>query len=704
MKKRLRVAVAFAFITGCYDFSLPPRDDGYDADASDAATGENVDFQSGGGGDNGLCGSGGLLCDSACVENDARNCGKCGHDCTGLAHVGGPVDCVNGACVLSTASCAPGWMHCSANPEEGCETDIAQVANCGKCGNNCPQTGASLCAQKQEDGSAAPSTYECVSKCPSNAATICDNSCVNTDSSPIHCGKCGVRCPETEPGVQATCKGSTCGTSCKEGHHECAGKCVSNKSPDSCGTSCEPCKAQGDSIASCDGSKCTYGCNAGYLSCDDKCVPSDEKNCGKCGYDCTALPNVSGDVSCKADACVVPTSSCAPGYAHCSKNPEDGCEIDLSKTTNCGGCLTKCSASELCLLKKGATETKPIYECGTKCETTAPTQCGTSCVNTTSNPSHCGQCNKECPKPEFGIAICKNGECAIECNSGYHQCEEVCVYNKSPDTCGTTECSTPCSDVDNATATCDGKTCGFTCNSDSKKCGSGCIKKSACCSNADCDTGNNEVCSQQTCKCDTGYKSCGSECIAKADCCASTDKGKTCSVSGTSGFCNSNGECVECASESDCSSKGLHCDDTGTCVECRTPSDCTGVTNAGCTSNHVCTGCGNGKIETGEECEDKTGKWTSSTCRDCKSVLYKPVQEVTCTSPAAQNFINVCTITCTSNSQCPQLPSSKYRQAQCNYYPSSGTCDLPCETKADCPGTTRSCTKVSNGNLVCTGY
>ncbi|HXN31786.1 MAG TPA: hypothetical protein VN894_07995, partial [Polyangiaceae bacterium] len=71
-----------------------------------------------------------LSCSGACVPNDVRNCGFCGHDCTALPHVSGPVTCLptSGACSFLPSSCAPGWTHCAANADLGCETDLSTMS------------------------------------------------------------------------------------------------------------------------------------------------------------------------------------------------------------------------------------------------------------------------------------------------------------------------------------------------------------------------------------------------------------------------------------------------------------------------------------------------------------------------------------------------------------------------------------------------
>lgn len=85
-------------------------------------------------------------------------------------------------------------------------------------------------------------------------------------------------------------------------------------------------------------------CRSPNRVCRDECVaPTDPRNCGTCDHDCTVLPNVSGEVTCSEDGqCVVPFESCTAGYAHCTQDPEDGCETDITDPSNCGMCGRVC--------------------------------------------------------------------------------------------------------------------------------------------------------------------------------------------------------------------------------------------------------------------------------------------------------------------------------------------------------------------------
>jgi hypothetical protein len=291
MKNTIPFVVYLLFLSACYDFSLNERDADVDANivtdqngiATDAGDIANAPEK------------GWLQCDSASVPvDDPRNCGAFDHDCFALPHVTGSVSCVAKTCVLTAGSCAPGWADCSANPEDGRETDITSGKNCGACGINCSTALAPYCARSA--ASPPQPTFECRSDCPPATPTLCGSSCVDANTNTNHCGGCGIYCPELT-GAQPTCVDGKCGIICKTGFHDCAGKCLSNNSTDSCGDSCTPCKGPLNSVLSCDGTTCSYKCKSEFLECNGECVPDDANNCGKCGHECTNLPHVQGDVA-----------------------------------------------------------------------------------------------------------------------------------------------------------------------------------------------------------------------------------------------------------------------------------------------------------------------------------------------------------------------------------------------------------------------
>jgi hypothetical protein len=272
-----------------------------------------------------------LMCDDTCVPNDIFNCGECGHDCSGLQNVTGKVTCSGGACAIGPSSCLTGFANCSDDPETGCETDITQPDNCGKCRVVC------------EDGTPVCSKGKCVSGCPDSTPTLCGGSCADTDSDPMHCGECDNPCTTKAEHAQPVCERGECGFECAEGFMQCFETCVdlekdnancgscNNKctggkmcqkgscecpkglndcggtckadSPQSCGSSCEVCRSEIPRAKdTCDKGQCGYECSDGLSLCRGECIDtsSDDNNCGLCGIHC-ASPK-----SCGLGLCLCP--------------------------------------------------------------------------------------------------------------------------------------------------------------------------------------------------------------------------------------------------------------------------------------------------------------------------------------------------------------------------------------------------------------
>lgn len=215
-------------------------------------------------------------------------------------------------------------------------------------------------------------------------------------------------------------------------------------------------------------------CNG--MVCGAACVDinTDVDNCGRCGFRCTGLPNVASatGVECRSGRCFVPATACAPGFAHCTTNAEDGCETNVTTSTNCGSCGNACGgATPVCTMMSAGS----AYTCGTGCNTPPATMlCSGSCVDINTNPGNCGACGVACPAVANGSATCTARSCGVSCNAGYHQCSGTCADNNSPMTCGTM-CS-PCPVPTNGmAATCTAGVCGFTCATGFIPSGSACV-------------------------------------------------------------------------------------------------------------------------------------------------------------------------------------------------------------------------------------
>jgi len=142
--------------------------------------------------DAGAC-PGALTCNGRCVDSqtDSANCGACGRLCAS------PDFCVAGVC---QASCVAGQARCAVY----CVTLATDPLHCGRCGARCP-TGqfctAGRCAAGalglrgplalEGDGGLLPvAPPRCTSP-----QILCGAYCATLTSDPLHCGRCGARCP-----------------------------------------------------------------------------------------------------------------------------------------------------------------------------------------------------------------------------------------------------------------------------------------------------------------------------------------------------------------------------------------------------------------------------------------------------------------------------------------------------------------------------
>ena len=479
----------FLVTLGCTEFPRPrqspdgspdgPKVDSR-VDGRDAAPGGDV-----GGNDlptDGPCQPDEHFCSGTCFKNnDPTSCGVCGNDCAGLPNVKpGSVQCQAGKCVVPADGCVASFAHCSANPDEICETDISKPENCGACGRKCT-TAAPFCSN-------VAGVQTCVLNCSGAAPDKCGTSCVDLKTDVNNCGMCGKIC--SFPNGEASCVNGACVMSrCKTGYGDCTA---------------EP------------------GCETQLVS---------TANCGACGKSCLVT---NGSAICTGGTCGPIT--CNAGWGNCDTNPD--CETQLNTPTNCGKCGTACDTAKPLCSTVGGQQT-----CVSDCSAAAPTKCGTKCVDTKTDIANCGMCGTACSLPN-AVAACTNSQCTMtscqtgfaDCNAGQPGCEtplgtasncgrcgEVCGANLKCDagsrTCvdictggGTGNAGHCCSAADcpSNLPVCSGRTCvgkpnGQSCSS-STECANGNCVDGVCCNTA-CG-GQCEACdvngSIGTCKAVTG--------------------------------------------------------------------------------------------------------------------------------------------------------------------------------------------------------
>jgi hypothetical protein len=201
----------------------------------------------------------------------------------------------SGACVV--ARCRPGFADCDGKPENGCEADLLSSATCGNCTIACP-TAAPLCSAGQ-----------CVLNCAS-AETQCGTSCVNTSTSPIHCGACNKPCAALA-NADPTCKAGTCVLACRTNFGDC------DNNPNN---GCEPLSifykdGDGDGYGQTGATQLACTKPQGYADKGGDCLDSNNRVFpGQTQYFAVGYTNASGATSYDYDCDGVETE--APGFVH----------------------------------------------------------------------------------------------------------------------------------------------------------------------------------------------------------------------------------------------------------------------------------------------------------------------------------------------------------------------------------------------------
>jgi hypothetical protein len=202
-----------------------------------------------------------------------------------------------------------------------------------------------------------------------------------------------------------------------------------------------------------------------------------------------------GQLGCNANCelvladCDVP---CTPDCSNAECGPDPTCGI------TCGVCT-----EGLC---------SPVGTCDSPCSG-GTTLCADRCVDQTSDPDHCGACDRPCPAsgvcdagvcrvaadcretPCIGFSFCDqaSGAClpgcddtaacqaaevcdlashACVCAPGSHRCAGACVADSATEHCGD-RCD-PCAGGANGEATCDGGVCGLGCDDGAMLCAGTC--------------------------------------------------------------------------------------------------------------------------------------------------------------------------------------------------------------------------------------
>ncbi|NIS30527.1 MAG: hypothetical protein GWO04_11485, partial [Actinobacteria bacterium] len=299
-----------------------------------------------------MCEAGLVDCGDGCTRlvGDSANCGSCGNVCP------------------DGFTCAVGRCDC-ADPMKSCDgvcTDPATDGeNCGMCGNVCRD--GDICL----DGACVVDCEAPQLRCP---GTDGEYFCSDPRTDSMNCGVCGAACS-----AGATCVDGTC--ACPDDGISCSGSCVDPTSD------AEHC---GDCLTSCgEGGVCMDGacttCGTGLTACGSPARCTDTAtsrlHCGACGNACGA-----------GEGCTDGTCACLPGFTDCSGE----CAALISDRNHCGACGVDCGPLGLC--SDGACVCAP-----------EATMCGAECAVLDSDANHCGACDNACGAGE----ICRGSTCMM---------------------------------------------------------------------------------------------------------------------------------------------------------------------------------------------------------------------------------------------------------------------------------------------------
>jgi hypothetical protein len=128
-------------------------------------------------------------------QSDAVNCGACGNVCSKTQK------CINGACVTPNP-CPPGQFICQT--KEGvsgpCSDHKTDVANCGSCGNVCSKTQKCINGACVTPNPCPPGQFICQTR--DGSAGPCSDHLADM----VNCGSCGNVCAKTQACRNGSCQ------------------------------------------------------------------------------------------------------------------------------------------------------------------------------------------------------------------------------------------------------------------------------------------------------------------------------------------------------------------------------------------------------------------------------------------------------------------------------------------------------------------
>ncbi len=193
------------------------------------------------------------------------------------------------------------------------------------------------------------------------------------------------------------------------------------------------------------GGKCNRDdvCANGLLCCNQACVDPriDTANCGGCFQVCGTQ---NAAAICSSSTCRL---ACTAGFADCNAVSGDGCEADLSSTTDhCGTCDKACSyANAGAVCRSSACALSTCAANFDDCDKRATNGCE---ADLRTNADNCGACGTRCQLSNARSA-CMASACAVSsCNAGFGNCDLMaangCEAEFAKDALHCGNCATAC--------------------------------------------------------------------------------------------------------------------------------------------------------------------------------------------------------------------------------------------------------------------
>lgn len=342
-------------------------------------------------------------------------------DCTDPASFGAPPDS-NWTCQTSPNGaafdciknyCPPDFAACDPENPTRCDT-LDASPNCVFCGNTCADGArcsgglvgdGCVCGASGERCGASGDHYRSATCAGDDCMLHCnpgwgdcdgdsDNGCeVNLETNTQHCGACEQPCALTAQAETVGCVAAQCAiNTCADNYADCDGNpdngCEAIPSQnDRCNTSpaCQPISNASEVTITEDGGRASPPPGL-YLDCT---------NPASFGGDPAALWSCQNTPDSDGYSCVL--NRCDEGFSACDPSQPTRCNA-LYSMLHCGRCGNACATRSIC------TGPTPGDDC--------------RCAADTSNGEICHQTG-----PNFGSAICQEGECVLDCDQGFVDCD-----------------------------------------------------------------------------------------------------------------------------------------------------------------------------------------------------------------------------------------------------------------------------------------